>query len=101
MVVAFSDEMRAHDRALRAFLFKNMYRHFKVNRVMSKAKRVIADLFHLFLAEPNVLPTNWAQLCDVPKSVRTARVVSDYIAGMTDRFALQEHRRLFAIELDE
>jgi dGTPase len=99
-VVVFSDEMRAHDRALKSFLFKNMYRHFKVNRVMSKAKRVIADLFHLFLAEPNVLPTNWAQLCDVPKSVRTARVVSDYIAGMTDRFALQEHRRLFAIELD-
>ena len=100
-VVSFSDEMRAHDRALKSFLFKNMYRHFKVNRVMSKAKRVIADLFHLFLAEPNVLPTGWAQLCDVPKSVRTARVVSDYIAGMTDRFALQEHRRLFAIELDE
>jgi len=99
-VVSFSDEMRAHDRALKSFLFKNMYRHFKVNRVMSKAKRVIADLFHLFLAEPNVLPTSWAQLCDVPKSVRTARVVSDYIAGMTDRFALQEHRRLFAIELD-
>jgi dGTPase len=48
-----------------------------------------------------VLPTNWAQLCDDAKTQRTARVVSDYIAGMTDRFALQEHRRLFSIELDE
>ena len=100
-LVGFSEEMRANDRALKSFLFKHMYRHFKVNRVMSKAKRVIADLFNLFLEEPNVLPTNWAQLCDDPKSQRTARVVSDYIAGMTDRFALQEHRRLFSIELDE
>ncbi|MEQ1753610.1 MAG: deoxyguanosinetriphosphate triphosphohydrolase [Micropepsaceae bacterium] len=100
-LVGFSSEMRANDIALKSFLFKHMYRHFKVNRVMSKAKRVIADLFTLFLSEPNVLPTNWAQLCDDPKSMRTARVVSDYIAGMTDRFALQEHRRLFSIELDE
>jgi dGTPase len=100
MLVAFSEPMRANDKALKAFLFKHMYRHYKVNREMSKAKRVIADLFDLFLREPIVLPPGWAQLCDVPKSVRTARVVSDYIAGMTDRFALQEHRRLFAIELD-
>ncbi len=100
-LVGFSDEMRANDRALKSFLFKHMYRHFKVNRVMSKAKRVISDLFALFLNEPEVLPTPWAQLCDDKKTIRTARVVSDYIAGMTDRFALQEHRRLFSIELDE
>lgn len=99
-IVAFSEEMRANDRAVKAFLFKNMYRHFKVNRMLSKAKRVIADLFGLLLAEPGVLPPRWAQLCDVPGSTRTARVVSDYIAGMTDRFALQEHRRLFAVEVD-
>jgi dGTPase len=85
---------------VKAFLFKNMYRHFKVNRMLSKAKRVIADLFGLLLAEPGVLPTRWAQLCDEPGSIRTARVVSDYIAGMTDRFALQEHRRLFAVDVD-
>lgn len=99
-LVAFSEEMRTHDRALKAFLFKNMYRHFKVNRMLSKAKRVVADLFALLLAEPGVLPPQWAQLCDEPGSTRTARVVSDYIAGMTDRFALQEHRRLFAVEVD-
>ena len=99
-VVSFSDAMRANDRSLKAFLFKNMYRHFKVNRMLSKAKRVIAELFALLLAEPGVLPPRWAQLCDEAGSARTARVVSDYIAGMTDRFALQEHRRLFAIEVD-
>ncbi len=99
-LVAFSDDMRANDRALKAFLFKNMYRHFKVNRMLTKAKRVVSDLFALLLAEPSVLPTPWAQLCDAGGTVRTARVVSDYIAGMTDRFALQEHRRLFAIEVE-
>ena len=99
-VVAFSDEMRANDRALKAFLFKNMYRHFKVNRMLSKAKRVVTELFELLLKEPGVLPPRWAQLCDEAGSMRTARVVSDYIAGMTDRFALQEHRRLFAVEVD-
>ena len=99
-LVAFSDEMRANDKALKAFLFKNMYRHFKVNRMLTKAKRVVADLFALFLNEPGVLPTQWRELCDTAGTTRTARVVSDYIAGMTDRFALEEHRRLFAIELD-
>jgi dGTPase len=99
-LIAFSDEMRANDRALKAFLFKNMYRHFKVNRMLTKAKRVVADLFTLFLAEPGVLPTSWGQLCDAAGTVRTARVVSDYIAGMTDRFALEEHRRLFAIDVE-
>jgi len=99
-LVAFSDEMRVNDRALKSFLFKNMYRHFKVNRMLTKAKRVVSDLFTLFLAEPGVLPTPWGQLCDAGGTARTARVVSDYIAGMTDRFALEEHRRMFAIEVE-
>ncbi|MCE9523983.1 MAG: deoxyguanosinetriphosphate triphosphohydrolase [Alphaproteobacteria bacterium] len=99
-LVAFSDEMRANDRALKSFLFKNMYRHFKVSRMLIKAKRVVSDLFTLFLAEPGVLPTPWGQLCDAGGTTRTARVVSDYIAGMTDRYALEEHRRMFAIEVE-
>ena len=92
--------MSASDKALKAFLFKNMYRHFKVTRMMAKAKRVVADLFALFLSEPGVMPTQWNELCDGATTARTARVVSDYIAGMTDRFAMEEHRRLFAIEGD-
>jgi dGTPase len=92
--------MKANDTALKTFLFKNMYRHYKVNRMLTKAKRVVAELFQLFLSEPGVLPTAWGQLCGASGSRETARVVSDYIAGMTDRFALEEHRRLFAIEME-
>ena len=99
-LVAFSAAMKANDTALKTFLFKNMYRHYKVNRMLTKAKRVVAELFQLFLGEPGVLPTAWGQLCGAPGSRETARVVSDYIAGMTDRFALEEHRRLFAIEME-
>jgi dGTPase len=97
-VVAFSDEMRTHDRALRAFLFERMYRHYRVNRMTSKARRVVGELFQLFLAEPECLPTEWCRLTDRPGSATTARVVADYIAGMTDRFALGEHKRLFDVQ---
>ncbi len=94
-LVAFSKEMQKNDRALKKFLFPNMYRHYKVNRMTSKARRVMRDLFSLLLAEPNCLPPEWQALCDRPGAEKTARTVADYIAGMTDRFALQEHRRLF------
>ena len=93
-VAAFSDEMRSHDRALKRFLFERMYRHPKVNRMASKARRVVRELFQLFLAEPECLPQEWA----VPPAVneaKRARIIADYLAGMTDRFALDEHRRLF------
>jgi len=94
-VVAFSAEMRENDRALRGFLFERMYRHFRVNRMTSKARRVVGELFRLFLAEPECLPTEWGALAEGSNSAKTARVVTDYIAGMTDRYALDEHRRLF------
>jgi dGTPase len=94
-VVAFSPEMRSHMSELRKFLFANMYRHYEVNRSMTKAKRIVSDLFELFLADPQTLPTEWAMLCNSPRTRTTARVVCNYIAGMTDRFALQEHKRLF------
>jgi len=93
-VVAFSGEMRAHDRALKRFLFERMYRHYRVNRMSSKARRVVRDLFQLFLAEPECLPGEWRALPRDDQS-ETARIVADYLAGMTDRFALDEHRRLF------
>ncbi len=98
-IVAFGDAMSANDKALKAFLFKNMYRHSKVVATMAKAKRVVADLFALFLKEPGVMPAQWSELCDGAATARTARVVSDYIAGMTDRFALEEHRRLFDMDI--
>jgi dGTPase len=94
-VVAFSDLMKANDKALKAFLFERMYRHYKVNRMASKARRIVQEMFELFLAEPECLPTEWRAASREPGSAATARIVADYIAGMTDRFALDEHARLF------
>jgi dGTPase len=93
-VAAFSDGMRDHDRALKRFLFERMYRHPRVNRMASKARRVVRELFQLFLAEPECLPAEWAVTSGASEAER-ARIVADYLAGMTDRFALDEHRRLF------
>ena len=97
-VVAFSQDMQKNDRALKEFLFENMYRHYKLNRMSSKARRVVRDLFRLLVAEPGCLPTEWRRTADAPESVKTAWVVADYIAGMTDRYALDEHRRLFDVQ---
>jgi len=96
-LAAFSDTMRSHDRAFKAFLFPNMYRHYRVNRMTSKARRVVRDLFELLLAEPMLLPEDWARRATAAGAdmARRARVIADYIAGMTDRFALDEHARLF------
>jgi dGTPase len=74
-----------------------MYRHYKVNRMTSKARRVVQDLFGLLLAEPGCLPVEWQRHTDQPGTPVTAVVVADYIAGMTDRYALEEHRRLFDV----
>jgi dGTPase len=93
-VAAFSAEMRDHDRALKRFLYRRMYRHYRVNRMSSKARRVVHELFQLFLAEPECLPGEWRALTGRGRP-EDARVVADYLALMTDRFALDEHRRLF------
>ena len=88
--------MRANDRALKAFLFERMYRHYRVNRMASKARRVVQELFALLLAEPRLPADRVARSAPTgPRTATTARIVADYIAGMTDRFALDEHRRLF------
>ena len=94
-LVGFSDEMNEHQAVLRRFLMQRMYRHWKVNRSRSHAKRLLRDLFELLLAEPELLPPGWQVGADGPKGQRTARRVCDYIAGMTDDYAIEEHRRLF------
>ncbi len=82
---------------LRAFLYQNMYKHFKLNRTRSYAKRTLNEMFHLFIKEPDTLPTEWFQLvCARDTETARARVICDYIAGMTDAFAIDEHRRLFS-----
>tara|TARA_R110000868_G_scaffold877_14_gene6626 strand:+ start:8359 stop:9549 length:1191 start_codon:yes stop_codon:yes gene_type:complete len=94
-LVSFSPEMNRHNATLKKFLFERMYRHFRVNRSMSKAKRIVADLFTLFHAEPELLPPEWQAGCDGVRGMKSARRVCDYIAGMTDKFAIEEHKRLF------
>ncbi len=94
-LVGFSPAMHATDRALKEFLFPNMYRHHKVMRATTKARRVVDDLFGLLLSEPRLLPGDWRRRCDGPGGPATAQEVCDYVAGMTDRFALDEHARLF------
>jgi dGTPase len=94
-IAGFSDEMCRNDRALKEFLLERMYRHHRVNRMSSKARRVVRDLFGLYLAEPECLPREWRVLAAGPDNPQTARVAADYLAGMTDRFALDEHHRLF------
>ena len=94
-LVAFSETMSKHDKALKAFLFERMYRHYRVNRMSSKAHRIVQELFQLLHAEPQCLPSEWQSAAHGAGAQVTARIVADYIAGMTDRFALDEHYRLF------
>ncbi len=98
-LVRFSDEMTLKNNGLQKFLHENMYRHYQVNRMRSKVKRVVEELFDLYMAEPDILPEDWHLPAGVRNDRQTANTVCDYIAGMTDRFALEEHRRLFQIDL--
>ena len=98
-LVAFSPEMVEDLSRLREFLFERMYRHWRVNRTRSQARRILAEMFQLFLAEPDVLPQpNGAPRRWPPTRTGRARIVCDYIAGMTDRFAIEEHRKLFQLD---
>lgn len=98
-LVQFSDAMLADLGVLRAFLFQRMYRHYRVNRTRSQARRILAEMFRLFMAEPEVMPTEWSAKAASDDPHRRARAVCDYIAGMTDRYAIEEHRKLFSLDL--
>jgi dGTPase len=93
-LIAFSESIRDEQHELKRFLHANLYRHYVVARMASKGRRVVADLFEAFLAEPVLLPPEFQARAGEDK----ARAIADYIAGMTDRYAILEHRRLFAIE---
>ncbi len=96
-VVAFSAEMQTIHSKLRDFLRQRMYRHYRVNRMTSKARRIVQKLFYLFMQEPECLPDWWQQqiIVDENDGANRAIIIADYIAGMTDRFAMQEYERLF------
>ena len=97
-LVGFSDGCLREMSALKAFLFTRMYRHPRIVEVMSGAQRALSALFDAFMGEPKLLPEDWRSACGAPGDSRTARAVCDYIAGMTDRFALQEYKRIFHME---
>lgn len=94
VLIAFSDRLYNESKLLKKFLHDNLYRHYRVVRMTEKAKRIIHDLFSAFVAEPRLLPTQYQKKAES----NLTRSVADYIAGMTDRYAIAEHRRLFAIE---
>jgi dGTPase len=97
-LVGFSDAMREDEAVLRRYLMAHMYRHWKVNRSRLHAKRILEGLFAAFLADPGLLPAHWQTNGDGPNGQRTARRVCDYLAGMTDDYALEEYRRLYSFE---
>jgi len=94
-LIAFSEKMHADAIELKQFLRVNLYKHFQVQRMTSKARRCVHDLFALFMKEPALLPPDYLVPGD---EMKQARKVADYIAGMTDRYAMREYRRLFYVD---
>ncbi len=94
-MICFSERIQREQAELKRFLHTNLYRHYRVSRMSSKARRVITDLFQAFMAEPGLLPPEFQSRAQEG----APRAIADYIAGMTDRYAIVEHRRLFAIEV--
>ncbi len=97
-IAGFSHDMVSNDAAIKKFLFDNMYRHYKLNRMTSKGRRVVKDLFSLLLDEPGCLPGEWQGKVIGADKATTAQIIADFVGGMTDRFALDEHRRLFDLQ---
>ena len=98
-LVGFSHGMLADLGVLRSFLFERMYRHYRVNRTRSQARRILAEMFQLFMSDPGTLPPEWSGKAGTSDEARRARAVCDYIAGMTDRYAIEEHKKLFSLDL--
>ena len=94
-LVAFSNKMKSQIREIRQFLMIKMYRHWKINIMTNKAKRIVSDLFDIYNKENQLLPFEWNKMLLKSHSNYRARIVSDYIAGMTDRFAIKEHQKFF------
>ncbi|HEY0184207.1 MAG TPA: deoxyguanosinetriphosphate triphosphohydrolase [Rhodopila sp.] len=99
-VVAFSRPMAEANQAIKDFLFARMYRHWRVNRMSAKAKRLTVELCRLLHADPTLLPDDWRARAGEGGTQRSATIVCDYVAGMTDRYAMDEHRRLTDISFN-
>ncbi len=95
VLVGFSPDVAGKSQALKAFLMQALYRHYRVVRMTNKAQRIIKDLFGAFEGEPRLLPDQYQERATIDG---LPRAIADYIAGMTDRYAIREHRRLFDID---
>jgi len=94
-MIGFSERIQREQTELKQFLRTNLYRHYRVSRMSAKARRIITELFQAFHAEPGLLPPEFQGRARED----TPRAIADYIAGMTDRYAIVEHRRLFSIDV--
>ena len=100
-MISFSEPVYAQVQALKQFLFENLYRHYQVNRMTFKARRTIAGLFKAIYEEPNLLPPDHQVLqadSEEDRQQLQVRKIADYIAGMTDRYAMSEHRRIYTVD---
>jgi dGTPase len=93
--VTFSAEMTAAEKLLKDFLYRNLYRHPDVMRVRVDAEKIVRDLFDAYFADPAIMPEGWREVLGRADDRTKARHVADFLAGMTDTYALKEHRRLF------
>ena len=91
-VIGFSEDMHRRNRQLKDFLYSRLYRHYRVQRMQVKAERLMTELFNMYCSEPNTLPQHVQERVE---EFGLERTVCDYIAGMTDRFAIEEHQKLF------
>ena len=94
-IVTFSEAMAAEEKELKTFLYARLYRHPEVMRVRADADRIVRDLFDVYFADPRAMPDGWREGLDRAEDRIKARSVADFLAGMTDTYALKEHRRLF------
>ena len=95
-LASFSSELFEQQRELKAFLHTHLYRHYRVMRMSTKARRIINELSQAFISDSRLLPPQFQRQAEIDH----ARAVADYVAGMTDRYAIKEHRRLFAVEVE-
>ena len=94
-MIAFPQALAGEEAAIKTFLYQHMYRHKRVMRVMGEAEQILFDLFAKYLTSPGELPAEWLAGADTDDEADKARRIGNFIAGMTDRFALTEHQRLF------
>ena len=95
MIVEFSKSTKESFLELKAFLFTNVYKNYQVNRITHKTQTVIKDLFNHFMNNPKTLPKSWQKDGNLNSEILLSEIVTNYIAGMTDRFAIIEHKKIF------